>query len=86
MNYNERAIFILKHFLTDFTDNELSECVNKAYNNSKFSSEDIAPIVDLNENLYIMELWHGPTCAFKDMAFRYYLIFLLGNEENRQKK
>lgn len=77
MNYNERAIFILKHFLTDFTDNELSECVNKAYNNSKFSSEDIAPIVDLNENLYIMELWHGPTCAFKDMALQILPHFLV---------
>lgn len=70
MNYVERARFILRKFLTDFTDEEILECVNKAYSEEKFSSNDIAQVVKLDENKFILELWHGPTCAFKDMALQ----------------
>lgn len=70
MPYTMRAKTVLKEFLTDFTDEELDYCVNGAYEASKFSSEKIAPTVNVNGNENILELWHGPTCAFKDMALQ----------------
>lgn len=70
MSYQERAISILKYFLDDYTDTEITESVLKAYTESKFGCPEIAPIYRLNENIYILELWHGPTCAFKDMALQ----------------
>ena len=70
MSYNERAKFILGKFLTDFTAEEIECCVNSAYTKEKFKTESIAPVYKLNSNTYILELWHGPTCAFKDMALQ----------------
>ncbi|MDD6727735.1 MAG: threonine synthase [Eubacteriales bacterium] len=70
MSYIERAKIVLKEFLTDFTDEELDYCVNGAYAAEKFSSEKIAPTVNIDGNKNILELWHGPTCAFKDMALQ----------------
>lgn len=70
MNYNERAIFILSRFLDDYTHQELLECVNGAYDNGKFDEDTVAPIRKINDNVYILELWHGPTCAFKDVALQ----------------
>ncbi len=70
MSYNERAKKILKLFLTDFTDEELSDCVDKAYNREKFETDEIAPVYKTEEGTYFLELWHGPTCAFKDMALQ----------------
>ncbi len=69
-SYNEKASFILKHFLTDYTEDEIIECVNNAYNTDKFDTPAIAPVKDLAPGLYALELWHGPTCAFKDMALQ----------------
>ena len=70
MSYIDRAKTVLKEFLTDFTEDELNYCVEGAYEASKFSSEKIAPTVNINKNENILELWHGPTCAFKDMALQ----------------
>ncbi len=70
MSYNDRAKKILKYFLTDFTDEELTDCVNKAYNREKFETDEIAPVYKTEEGTYFLELWHGPTCAFKDMALQ----------------
>ena len=70
MNYIERVCFVLGKFLTDFTKEEIFECVRKAYSNEKFSSNDIAEVVKLDNNKFVLELWHGPTCAFKDMALQ----------------
>lgn len=70
MSYIERAKTVLAQFLTDFTEEELDYCVNGAYGGSKFSSDAVAPTVNIDGNKNILELWHGPTCAFKDMALQ----------------
>ena len=69
-SYNERAYFILSKFLTDFTEDELKKCIDSAYTKAKFETDSIAPVYKLNDNTYFLELWHGPTCAFKDMALQ----------------
>ena len=66
MNYQEAAYAVMKQFLTDFTEDELKTCIKNAYD-SKFDTEEIAPLVDAN-GAYYLELFHGPTIAFKDMA------------------
>lgn len=75
LSYKERAAKILGLFLTDYTAEELADCANGAYANEKFSSEKIAPVHRL-DNRYVLELWHGPTCAFKDMALQILPHFL----------
>lgn len=69
MNYIDRAKLVLKKFLTDFTAAEISKCVEGAYGTG-FDSDKVAPVVKLADGKYILELWHGPTCAFKDMALQ----------------
>ena len=66
MDYKETAYTVMKEFLTDFTEEELKACINKAYD-SKFDTEEIAPLVKA-EGAYYLELFHGATIAFKDMA------------------
>lgn len=69
MSYIDRAAYVLKLFLTDFTDEEIEYCVNGAYRGS-FDDDKPAPIYDLNDKTKVLELWHGPTCAFKDLALQ----------------
>lgn len=66
MDYQETAYIVMKQFLTDFTEEELRSCIRKAYD-SKFDTEEIAPLAKVG-NRYYLELFHGPTIAFKDMA------------------
>ena len=66
MSYQEIAYEVMSRFLTDFTEEELKACIEKAYD-SKFDAEEIVPLVKKG-NAHIMELFHGPTIAFKDMA------------------
>ena len=68
--YVQRAQAILSDFLTDFTPEQIAACVNKAYGPGKFSNDTIAPLAQLGQEAYLLELWHGPTCAFKDMALQ----------------
>jgi threonine synthase len=68
--YQQRASAILGYYLEDFTAEEIRACVERAYNRGSFDDEHIAPLVRLAEGIYIQELWHGPTCAFKDMALQ----------------
>ncbi len=70
LSYIDRAKAILKLYLTDFTDEELSMCVEGAYKEGKFSSEKVAPLYKLSDTANVLELWRGPTCAFKDMALQ----------------
>lgn len=65
-SYKELAFKVLKKFLSDYTDEELQDCIEKAYD-SKFDTEEIAPLVN-KDGKYFLELFHGATIAFKDMA------------------
>ncbi len=72
-SYQERAVRILKDFLSDFSEEEIRECVENAYGGDKFSGGHPAPLTlqqNGDVNMYMLELWHGPTCAFKDMALQ----------------
>lgn len=70
LSYTELAAEILGMFLTDYSHEELIECTTGAYTKEKFETDSIAPVYKLDGNTYILELWHGPTCAFKDMALQ----------------
>ena len=76
LSYVERAKAVLAKFLTDFTKEELDACVSGAYAPGKFDDESVAPLAEIAPGVYMLELWHGPTCAFKDMALQM-LPFLL---------
>ncbi len=65
-SYQEIAYQVMSRFLTDFTEEELKDCISKAYD-SKFDTPEIAPLVKKG-NSYYLELFHGSTIAFKDMA------------------
>ncbi len=75
-SYVERAYEVFSRFLTDFTEEELRHCVESAYNTKNFDTDNISEITKLNGGRYILELWHGPTCAFKDMALQILPYFL----------
>ena len=66
MTYQETAYEVMKLFLTDFTESELKTCIERAYD-SKFDTDEIAPLV-YADGAYYLELFHGSTIAFKDMA------------------
>ena len=65
MSYPERAAKVLSKYLDDYDAEGLLAALDAAY--SKFEG-DPAPLVKIDDGIYILELWHGPTCAFKDMA------------------
>lgn len=69
LSYEERAARILELFLMDYTADELAGCISRAYGNGKFDDMRIAPVHALKD-FPVLELWHGPTSAFKDMALQ----------------
>ena len=69
MDYKQRAVEVLRLYLTDFTEEELKYCVEGAYE-GKFDNNNPAPLAMINNKASMLELWHGPTCAFKDMALQ----------------
>lgn len=71
MTYQERAVQVMKLYLEDFSEEELRQYAARAYAfGEKFDTEAVAPVYHLTEGTEILELWHGPTCAFKDMALQ----------------
>ena len=68
LSYEERAVRILRLFLTDYTEEELCGCVKRAYGQT-FDDVRRAPVKSVGD-LEVLELWHGPTSAFKDMALQ----------------
>lgn len=70
MEYKDRAFKILSKYLTDFKKDELMSCILNAYSTEKFNNKSIVPLYKLNDNMNILELWHGPTSAFKDIALQ----------------
>ena len=69
LSYKERATKILSRFLNDFTAAEVAACCCAAYG-ERFDTPAVAPLHDMGDGRYVLELWHGPTCAFKDMALQ----------------
>ena len=74
--YAERAARLFKLYLTDFTDEELRECTKAAYESGSFETPNVQEITTLADGSMLLELWHGPTCAFKDMALQILPHFL----------
>ena len=84
MNYQETAYAVMKEFLTDFTEEELRNCITKAYD-SKFDTEEIAPLAKAHD-AYFLELYHGATIAFKDMALSILTHLLTTSAKKNQVK
>lgn len=70
MAYQQRAVYIMKQFLEEFSVKELTDYANAAYGPDKFDSPAVAPVHTVDSATHCLELWHGPTCAFKDMALQ----------------
>ncbi len=70
MGYADRAERVLAKYLTDFSPEELRRCVDAAYATGRFRTSDVAHMHELEDGVHVLELWHGPTCAFKDMALQ----------------
>lgn len=86
MSYQETAYAVMKQFLTDYTEEELKYCINSAYD-EKFDTEVIAPLVKVGDT-YHLELFHGATIAFKDMALSIlpYLLTTAAKKNNVTKE
>lgn len=86
MSYQEIAFNIIGSFFTDYTEDEMKACVEGAYD-SKFEAKEIVPIVEAG-GAHFLELYHGKTAAFKDMALSIlpYLLTTAMKKENEDKK
>ena len=69
-NYADRAVSILKRYLEDFSIPEIEEAVRAAYSAERFDTPEIAPVKQIDDATWVLELFHGPTLAFKDMALQ----------------
>ena len=88
MDYSARAVAILKRYLEDFTIPEIEGAVRAAYSAERFDTPQIAPVKQIDDATWVLELFHGPTLAFKDIALQLlpHLIRLSAqkNGENRE--
>ena len=83
--YGQRAAYIMKLFLDDFSEDELRDLTEKAYNEVSFDDPTIAPVQKYDNKTFFLELWHGPTCAFKDMALQILPLFLSKSLDKRDE-
>lgn len=87
LEYQGRAAYVMGRFLDGFGPEELAEYAAAAYGGGKFDTPEVAPVVPLDENTAMLELWHGPTCAFKDMALQMLPHLLTASlRKNREKR
>jgi threonine synthase len=70
MSYQQRAVYVMSLYLDGFSQEELAGFADLAYGPDKFDTPAVAPLRQVDENTHCLELWHGPTCAFKDMALQ----------------
>lgn len=86
MDYKETAFSVMKPFLSDFTDEEIKNCIENAYD-EKFDTKEIAPLAKAN-GAYFLELFHGRTIAFKDMALSIlpHLMITSAKKQNENKE
>ena len=70
LDYMGRAKKILGLYLSDYSEEEIAECVEAAYAKEKFENTEPIQLAKLSDKEYVLELWHGPTCAFKDLALQ----------------
>jgi threonine synthase len=75
-SYHETARRILASLLSDFTEEEIGLCIRKAYNPRTFDVPDVVDLAELDPHRFLLELWHGPTAAFKDVALQIMPHFL----------
>ena len=68
--YAQRAVAVMKLFLDNFSEEELTSFTEAGYASTKFDDPKVAPLHPLNDDTCCLELWHGPTSAFKDMALQ----------------
>ncbi len=85
LNYAQRAAQILSLYLTDYKKEVLLRYCNEAYSENSFG-KNAAPVRAIHDNIYSLELWHGPTCAFKDMALQIMPRLLSGAIEKTAEK
>ncbi|MGM0471414.1 MAG: threonine synthase [Bacillota bacterium] len=69
-SYQEIAQKVLSKYLTDYSTAEIKEAISKAYSDNNFDEAEITPLYKLSDQSHILELWHGPTAAFKDLALQ----------------
>jgi threonine synthase len=70
LSYGQRSVKVMKLFLDDFSEEELTAFTQAGYSGEKFDDPQVAPLHTLSDDTYCLELWHGPTSAFKDMALQ----------------
>jgi len=87
LSYQELSEKIIKLFFTEFSDEEIKNAVNNAYNNTTFTDKNIVPVHKLNEKVSFGELFHGRTLAFKDLALSLFpYLLLLSKEKQKENK